>query len=298
MMTVATTSTGPAVLRTHRPILLTAASLAVALGACAPPEPEEAGDQVAVEDSALKNGTVLANGAPWKGVVRVEIWSQSERKWHVCTGQVTSAQTVLTAAHCAWSSGNTSYHSNLYVRITRQTSAGLYGEWLHPESYILADVQVNPSYTTDVAKYDLSVMRGPNPWAATTPSHAAGLMKSNPNLTLWAFGYGNWGNSTNPDEYDQQGRAGQAKVTYNSTYKDYRNNASSSDPQLCIGDSGGPLKSTFLDGSLSYGVASQLIEYSGACGTKGEWATTSNNWTWLKNTIGNCTDKVSYISCW
>jgi len=272
------------------------ASVALALSACSFPVTQD--EAVASDEASLKNGEVLANGAPWKGVVRVELWNPFEGRWRLCTGQVTSRNTVVTAAHCPRVAGMTSFHSTLYVRITRQTLNGIYGEWLHPEAYILADVQIAFSYTEAVAKHDVAVLKSSNPWINTVQSHAAGLMKGNPNTTLWAFGYGNWGNITNPDQFDQQGRAGQIAVTYNSTAKVYRNNASATDPQLCTGDSGGPLKSSFLSGSMTYGVASQLIQYSGACGTQGEWATTSNNWQWLSSAIGGCTDKLSYIACW
>src|SRR5262245_22944798 len=86
--------------------VLASASFALALNACAAPVAE--GEAVASDDSPLKNGFVLANGAPWKGVVRVELWNPFEGKWHVCTGQVTSQKSVLTAAHCPRVAGMTS----------------------------------------------------------------------------------------------------------------------------------------------------------------------------------------------
>jgi hypothetical protein len=55
-------------------------------------------------------------------------------------------------------------------------------------------------------------------------------------------------------------------------------------------------RDSFMIGVASYGTGGD--DDDDCMSTEARWARTDKNWKWLKNTIGNCTDNPSHVSCW
>lgn len=278
--------------------LLTLGSLATS-SCIATTEGDEAIEKadVGTQEQEVKNGYVMANGAPIEGAVRVEFWSYDEQKWRICSGQIVARRALVTAGHCPEVAGFPGASGTWPTQVFRQTDQNppqnMLGGWVY------ATVEVHPDY---VNNYDLSndvaVVKVATNWPGVVSQDAAVIAKgSQHQFDAWVVGYGNYDTGTN--DYDGQLRAKQEYMYYDtSNPKSYQNWANGSEPWLCTGDSGGPLLTQFLGGPMMWGVASGIEEVTGSCGRKGYWAPTTENWSWISQKVGGCQDKWSYIDCW
>ena len=139
-------------------------------------------------------------------------------------------------------------------------------------------------------------MRAPSPFQNVSPSDTAVLAKDAPaNTAMTAFGYGQYDNTLD----DGQGRSGSLTPTFSSG-GEYVFSAGATQPWLCSGDSGGPLKGNA--NGMVYGFASWTDASGSHCGNSGHWATTRNSYVWLKGVItalgNNCSETSTQVSCW
>jgi secreted trypsin-like serine protease len=275
---------------------LLACLVALASAACGEATPGEGADEgLGAEAAELKNGTVFGSASVLKGAVRLHIWLPAFQGWTRCTGQVVSQRSILTAAHCVSVLGANA--GQTYITAWRQVSAT---EWRLVMRESWATFVYHPSYNGIDAKHDVALITAPNPLEHITRSDSHSLAKSTPSgETMYAMGYGYYG----PDEedYDGQGRYGKVTPTYDSAALDYIfMNTNISSPELCSGDSGGPLKSAFSGPLLVYGVASKGSGPGwGHCRAYSHWATVHHNFTWLKpRIVGSCFETSTLYSCW
>ncbi len=273
-----------------------AAALAVVLSACgAPVESEDLEEQLSSEQSELMNGTLIDSSARWRGVVSLDVLWPDFRAWEHCTGNVSSRRTIITAAHCVTQPLGTSNSGTVTVIVKRQTSTGawqtlLNGVWVHAE--------VNPAYN-NFAPHDVAVLTSPWDLPYITPSDAVPIGKDRPSgEAMWAVGYGMF---TRSGAFDGLGRTGKVTPTYFSSPGEYRFGAGPTDPWLCRGDSGGPIRLGSRTWGV-FGIASLSDSVPGEfCGSKGHWAATADNFQWLKSAIGpdKCIEFLNNLMfCW
>lgn len=269
-------------------------ALALSLPACAVGISEEPTDEVdtGVQTAELKNASLYNGSANWRGVVQLQIWRPGG--WGICSGQVVSQHTILTAAHCLNSLG--ANPASTYVVAWKQTASG----FVAVLPYTYAYIRYNPAYDGS-AKNDVGLVISPTvqPLQNVTSSDAEYLAKTTPSgVNMVALGFGFYG--SNDGDSDGMGRWAQLAPTYSSTDLDYVFMNPNTKPELCRGDSGGPLKSGTSGIRMQYGVASMGTgPGSGKCRAHSHWATTANNMTWLRGKItGTCAETSSFYSCW
>ncbi|HEX2661061.1 MAG TPA: trypsin-like serine protease [Polyangia bacterium] len=275
--------------------ILGPAIAALLLPACGGQDENDVVDQgeTSAPTSALKNGFIVDGSASWRGVVFLEVKKVGGVTWVPCTAVVTSKKTMVTAAHCVTYALGTNPSGTVLARAKRET-AGSGFQTIMPESFVAA--KYNPAYD-GTASHDVAVITGNAPFLNITQSEAMPIAKGSPSgVTMYTLGYGNFDNG--PNYFDGQGRSGQLTVTYAAGTAEYTSSATASQPWLCHGDSGGPLK--MVSGVwMVFGIASQF-EGTGTCGNRGHWAATANNWSWIQSTIqlANCSETNSAIFCW
>jgi hypothetical protein len=101
-------------------------------------------------------------------------------------------------------------------------------------------------------------------------------------------------------DWDGHLRGGKIVPVFSSASNEYRYDApDSSAPELCLGDSGGPIKMIY-GGWLTFGIASHLGTTGSKCSPTAFWAPTSANWSWIKSVIGpsNCAETPTNVTCW
>jgi hypothetical protein len=269
--------------------------LALASAACGEAVSGEGADgELGAETAELKNGQVFGSASVLKGAVRLHIWSPATQTWTRCSGQVVSQRSILTAAHCVTALG--ANPGATYITAWRQVSST---EWriIMPESW--ATFVYHPSYNSIDAKHDVALITAPSAFQYITQGDAHSLAKSAPSgESMYAMGYGYYGSED--DQYDGQGRYGKVKPTYDPAALDYVFMNSTTSPELCSGDSGGPLKSAFSGPLLVYGVASKGSGPGwGHCRAHSHWATVYQNFTWIKpRIVGSCFETSTLYSCW
>lgn len=273
----------------------------ISLGACAVPiEQEEAWTDAepTTKTQEVKNGIVTPNGIPTGGTVRLEVWDYNQQKWRICSGQIVAPRALVTAAHCLTVPGFPGTSGTWPVQVFRQLSGqqpvNLTNGWVYGNVQVHPDfVQVFPDYTNDVA-----VVKIGNNWPGVSANQAALIAKGTQHqFNAWVVGYGMY--DTEDEDYDGQLRGKEEYFYYgNVEPKNYNNWAAGDEPWLCSGDSGGPLLSTYGGAPLMYGVASHIDFEVGWCGQRGIWASTAENWSWLKDKVGNCQDRPPIIDCW
>lgn len=279
----------------------TAAALCVisvgALGACSGSEFDDEGNLQTVSQE-LKNAPVLPQGAPLDGVVLIRmnapVEPANEDRVKHCTGQIISPNTVLTAAHCLRDSGFTGDAGQWKVTIWKYVGVNnwqsISGGWID------ADVHLHPGSSTMLSR-DVALIRHPSGWSNVTAEDSAVIMRHKSSvLTAWVAGFGLYASS--PTAMDYQLRAGEVSLTTNNANSQYFYTASGSMPQICSGDSGGPLKKSLMGWGLVYGVVSGTQGGDEYCGTIGFFPTTYYNWKWIRDTMGSCATEMVWLNCW
>lgn len=251
-------------------------------------------ENVAVQTSEIKYGTLFDGSGVWNGVVKVEFWSSATSSWLTCSGQIVSGRSIVTAAHCvtAVAVGNP---VSTWVRVSRPAYF-VPGWWqVLPDTW--AYVKYNPAYIPSAAKSDIALVILPNgvDFQNVFMGDAVALSKTAPNSTaMTALGFGYYEDNL----FDGLGRSGGITPTYNTTSNEYTYSSTGTQPRLCRGDSGGPLKTT----SLIYGFMSLGAGITtGKCSSGARWATSKDNMTWLKSNIvsvDGCTETSSQYRCW
>jgi len=268
-------------------------ALTLTLSACGDftPDGEASEHDIAVETSEIQNGTRYLGSAWGRGAVKLEIWWPHLGRYGVCSGQVVSRQTILTAAHCIPSvdGGNPSYTQ---VRAWMQTDGGVV-----LVLNALSQVRYRPEYLNDLGpRYDVGLITAPNDLLKNVaPADAAYLAKTSPSgLSMVAVGYGYMDDTT----FDGLGRFATIVPTYSSSSRTYTYSATGTMPQMCFRDSGGPLKHGGLN--TSYGLYSRGLPINtGLCYADAIWTTTADNMDWLRGKImGTCTEGSTVYACW
>ncbi len=248
-------------------------------------------DDIAVKTSEIQNGTRYGDSAWGRGAVKLEIWFPAPGSWVQCSGQVVSRQTILTAAHCLpeIDGANPSYTK---VKAWMQTGAGVV-----LVLNALSQVRWRPEYNGPNGWYDVGLVTAPSVdlLKYVAPGDAAYLAKTSPSgLSMVAVGYGYMDDTT----LDGLSRLATIVPTYSSSRRQYTYSATGTMPQMCAGDSGGPLKYGGLN--TTYGVLSTGGPAgTGYCRVEAYWATTADNMDWLRGKIrGTCTEGSTTYACW
>lgn len=254
-------------------------------------------EPVAAENAALKNGTTFNGSGMSRGAVGIYFWAPLWNEWHTCSGQIVSKRTIMTAAHCVEGATAASNPGTAQIIVWRPSSTSSHVPVL---TQTTVTGHFNPRYTeTNYATpFDIGVFVSPVDLQNVTSSDAGALAKSAPsNVTMYAFGFGYYNDG--PLFYDDVGRSGAITPTYATKGAEYFFSATSSQPQICKQDSGGPLKSTTSGPLLVYGVASRHSGSGTYCRPVGHWAAVTNSVSWLKTKItGSCLETSTLYSCW
>ena len=208
-------------------------------------------------------GTVLAPGAPWGGAVKLTLLYPGTSTYFVCSGQVISPHEILTAAHCVVAALNGAASGTIMFGATRQASATT---WVSIGSGT-ATATFNP-FNDTTAQYDIGLISWGSQWNNTSNADMAPIATTAPSQSMWVLGYG-------PPDF--QARGGTVSAVFGgSSYS-----STAAVPQVCNGDSGGPLKGLFAN--EVYGVTSQTGNLS--CTGGSVFAATARNWTWVRNVM-------------
>jgi V8-like Glu-specific endopeptidase len=269
-------------------------ALTLTLSACGemPTDGAAGDDDIALQTSEIQNGTRYSGSSWGWGAVKVETWWPDMKIWYPCSGQVVSRQTILTAAHCVGvtvSGANPGYQN---VRAWMQTDHGVVqvlNAW--------SQVRYRPEFDGTNGKYDVGLITAPSVSLLknVAPRDAAYLAKTLPSdFSMVAVGYGYMDDTT----FDGLGRYATITPKYKSDIKQYFYQAADeTKPQMCDGDSGGPLKKGGVN--TTHGVVAGGDGSSGRCHLNAYWATTKDNIDWLRGKIaGTCTETSEAYACW
>ncbi len=275
--------------------LLGCVALAVTLlSACGELTPDGAAsdDDIAVHTSEIQRGERYGASAWGRGAVRLDIWFPQFNAWKRCSGQVVSKQTILTAAHCVLGLGNPAYTR---VSAWMQTGGGV----VPVLNDVLSQTRYRPDYNGLNPNHDVGLITAPSTdlLKNVVSGHAAYLAKTAPSgLNMVAVGYGYADDETR----DGLGRLAYIAPTYSSTTREYTYwDTTGNMPQMCEGDSGGPLKSGGLNTEYGWLSTGAPGDDPGPCRPGARFATTAYNLDWLRGKIsGTCTEGSTIYSCW
>jgi hypothetical protein len=249
--------------RTGVLLCVTTGLMHVGCGGPVPDDPE--GNGPSEQTSELIGGTVLAPGAPWGGAVKLLLLDSTHNVWIRCSGQIISPHEILTAAHCVQAALNGPDSGTIGFGAARQLSATT---WVTVGSG-RATVTFNPFHlTTTTPQWDIGLLSSSSQWINISNADIAPIATTAPSQSMWVLGFG---------PPDSQARGGIVSATYNGNYYSTLTTV----PQVCSGDSGGPLKALF--GNEVYGVTSQSRNLS--CTGGSAFAATKNSWAWARNVM-------------
>jgi hypothetical protein len=242
----------------------------------------------------LRNGSFYYGTGVGRGAVGIHLWAPGWREWQTCSGQVVSKRTILTAAHCVVRALGSTAPGSAYIAVWRPSSTSSHVPVLTGQ-YVTGSI--NPSHDGSTP-FDVGIFVASTDLQNITSSDAGRLAKTTPSgVTMHAVGFGQYDEG---DQFiDDSGRIGELVPSYASKALEYFFENTSNKPEICAGDSGGPLKSTTSGLLVVYGVAHGNTGGGDVCGPVGHWATTAHNLNWLRGRIsGSCTETDSYYRCW
>jgi V8-like Glu-specific endopeptidase len=274
--------------------LVGVAAAAFASGCAVTASDEGAEEALEASGDELRNGSFYYGVGVGRGAVGIRFWAPGWGEWQTCSGQVVSKRTILTAAHCViratvgdnpgsatitvWRPSSQSSH---VVVLDTQTVTGLY----------------NPSHDGSTP-FDVALFVASTDFQNVTSGDAARVAKTTPTgVQMHAVGFGAYGEGS--QFVDDSGRVGAVTPSYASKALEYFFENTGNQPEICAGDSGGPLKRTTSGVLQVYGVAHGNTGGGAYCGEVGHWATTKHNMDWLRGKIsGTCSETSTYYSCW
>jgi len=301
---------------------LLALCLSLLVGGCAVAADGELSDEdLRALEEPIRNGTLLPTSLNG-GTARVRIWGPTGNT--DCSGQVISRDTVLTAAHCLYDAG---YYADgweeeqiaaVYVRHQEPS-----GTWEHliglkedvtafvPQKYVEAKERGERGTGYDIALLRRSINLSNS---VSTDVTALAVYSGERPRGLYAYGHGLYDDQLcdrggcDPLPDDDQLRSGLLRTLtwYNdpgqSNYRMIMSDYTANDPNLCLGDSGGPWKlaayapeaSTPLVNGVQFGVTA-FVEGGpgGGCGADKAYATwIAHHDPWIREIVedgrGSC----------
>jgi len=229
-----------------------------------------------VQQSRVVNGFTSKEGAwPW-------IASLQMRGRHFCGGTLITPTWVLTAAHCVERQAGMSIKMGAHNHGNREASA---------QNIAIKRIIRHPGYSRNTLKADFALIELQKPATLNARVRLACLPKSaqypKPGSTCYIQG---WGSTRHPGGVATILQQAKMPIVDSSKCKHQREVVcagfgTTTDPNACRGDSGGPFVCRQSDGSwVLEGVASYVVEY---CKYYTGFSPVNQYLPWIRSYIGN-----------